>query len=103
MPTESVVVSVTHSGRTEPQEQIDEAFKRFWRGDLARSNVGLILDSDWSLVKTVTALGGSIHVRSKAAEEFEITVLIPSRDVGRNSIPSTVAAFGYSGRQLQAP
>ena len=97
---ESVTLSVINSGSTVPREQADEVFKRFCAA-MWCSNVGVNFGLGLSLAKKiVTALGGSICAKSEAGGEFEITVLIPSRDNGPDSIPSTIATFERSGRQL---
>jgi two-component system, OmpR family, heavy metal sensor histidine kinase CusS len=74
-----VVISVANTGSSIPSENADDVFKRFWRGDKARSDVGVHFGLGLSLTKKiVTAMNGKISVKTQDAGEFEITILIPA-------------------------
>jgi two-component system, OmpR family, heavy metal sensor histidine kinase CusS len=84
------VISVANTGSTIPPENTDDVFKRFWRGDKARSDVGIHFGLGLSLTKKiVTALNGKIAVKTQAGGEFEITVLIPTGDPLINQLHET--------------
>jgi two-component system, OmpR family, heavy metal sensor histidine kinase CusS len=76
-------LTVANSGSTVPQEQADDVFKRFWRGDAARSDTGVHCGLGLALTKKITTLlGGSVQVRSERGGEFEVAVSIPGRGEG---------------------
>lgn len=82
-------ISVSNTGSALSQDQVEQAFERFWRGDTARSDVGTHCGLGLSLVKkTLAILGGSVAVRSTQGGEFEITVSIPTEQHGSSSGPS---------------
>jgi two-component system heavy metal sensor histidine kinase CusS len=72
-------VSVSNTGSQLSQEQAEQAFGRFWRGDAARSAAGGHCGLGLALVaKAVGFLGGSVKIKSSVGREFEITVAFPA-------------------------
>lgn len=72
-------IRVGNSGSKLAQDEAERALERFWRGDTARSAVGIRCGLGLSLVKRVAeVLGGSVGVRSRAGGRFEVTLSIPS-------------------------
>jgi two-component system sensor histidine kinase QseC len=71
-------LSVSNSGSSLSQEQAEQAFARFWRGDPARSDIGVHCGLGLSLARTGLAiLGGAASVRSEAGGDFQITLVLP--------------------------
>jgi len=71
------VLTVTNSGSSVAQEDAENVFSRFWRGDASRSNVGVHFGLGLPLVKRiVTALGGTIRVQTAVGGNFSVTVKI---------------------------
>jgi len=84
------VISVANTGSSIPPENADDVFKRFWRGDKARSDVGVHFGLGLSLTKKIVAsMKGKIAVKTQAGGEFEITVLIPTGDSLINQLQET--------------
>jgi heavy metal sensor kinase len=72
-------IEVANSGSGLSQEQAEQAFNRFWRGDPTRSSSGASVGLGLTLVKrAVAVLGGKVQVRSSVGGEFMIAVTIPS-------------------------
>jgi two-component system, OmpR family, heavy metal sensor histidine kinase CusS len=76
----AVEILVANSGSRLSQDQAEHAFEQFWRGDEARSNLGVHCGLGLSLVgKIVTVLGGTARVRSCVDGDFEILIAFLSR------------------------
>ena len=76
----AVEISVGNSGSRLSQDQAEHAFEQFWRGDEARSNIGVHCGLGLSLVgKTVAVLGGTVRVRSWVGGDFEIVISFSDR------------------------
>jgi len=72
-------VRVTNSGSRLSPQQADHVFERFWRGDTARTDVGVHCGLGLPLVKeVVTVLGGAVTARSLEGGEFQMTLTIPN-------------------------
>ena len=64
---------VANTGSALSQEEAEEVFERFWRGDTARAGSGDHVGLGLSLVKKVTEiLEGSLAVTSSPGGKFEI-------------------------------
>jgi len=71
-------IHASNTGSRLSQEQAEQAFERFWRGDAARTDAGVHCGLGLPLVKRAAeALGGAVQVRSTAGGEFHITVFLP--------------------------
>lgn len=74
-----VEVRVTNTGSALSQDEAEQAFGRFWRGDAARTDAGVRCGLGLPLVgKIVAVLGGSVSVRSSRGGEFEMVVTVPA-------------------------
>jgi signal transduction histidine kinase len=72
--------AIENSGSKISQEQAESAFDQFWRGDEARSEVGVHCGLGLSLVRKIAAvLGGTAVARSSMGGSFEMAVSIPCR------------------------
>ncbi|MFH1417435.1 MAG: ATP-binding protein [Planctomycetota bacterium] len=75
-----VAISVTNTGSELTQDQAEQSFERFWRGDTSRQatgeHCGLGLSLSW---KMMALLGGSISVSSAAGGRFAISIVLPVR------------------------
>ena len=82
-------IRVTNSGSRLSGQGGDHVFERFWRGDDARTDVGIHCGLGLPLVKqVVTALGGSVAVASTEGGEFHITISIPNAPPQTPSSPA---------------
>jgi two-component system sensor histidine kinase QseC len=73
-------ISVANSGSRLSQEQVERAFEQFWRGDEARTDVGVHCGLGLSLVRKIASvLGGTAVARSSVGADFEVSVSIPTR------------------------
>ncbi len=72
-------IRIANSGSCLTQKQADHVFERLWRGDDARTDVGIHCGLGLPLVnQVVTVLGGAVAARSTAGGDFLITVSIPN-------------------------
>ncbi|MGQ9576749.1 MAG: ATP-binding protein [Thermoguttaceae bacterium] len=72
-------VVVANTGSRLSQDQLPNAFKRFWRGDAARGDTGVHCGLGLALTrKIILLLGGSVEVKSSVNSKFEITLSVPS-------------------------
>jgi two-component system heavy metal sensor histidine kinase CusS len=70
-----VTLRIGNTGSRLTSEQVPHVFERFWRGDAARTDVGLRCGLGLSLAqKMVTLLGGRISAESNARGEFVVTL-----------------------------
>jgi len=73
-----VDLRVTNTGSRLTQDEADQAFERFWRGDAARTGTGAHCGLGLTLVgEAVEALGGQVSVTSEKGGAFEIRVRLP--------------------------
>ncbi len=76
---EQWAITLANTGSCVSQEDVENVFDRFWRGDRARSNVGMHFGLGLSLVKRmITAMGGAVRVQSKNGGVFSVAILIPT-------------------------
>jgi two-component system, OmpR family, heavy metal sensor histidine kinase CusS len=74
------MVSVANTGSAVSQDQVENIFKRFWRGDAARTETGIHCGLGLALTKRIaTLLGGTIRVTSALGGRFEITITVPNQ------------------------
>lgn len=73
-------ISVSNTGSSFSQDQAESAFEQFWRGDEARSEVGVHCGLGLSLVRKIASvLGGTAVARCSMEGNFEVVVSIPTR------------------------
>lgn len=71
-------IRVRNSGSRLTQEQAQDVFERFWRGDAARSSNGTHCGLGLALVKkAIDLLGGTVAAKSTLGGDFEIAVSLP--------------------------
>jgi len=74
----AVLVRITNTGSELSQEEAEQAFARFWRGDSARKDTGQHYGLGLSLSQRIVALlGGSIQAESQAGGVFTIQLTLP--------------------------
>jgi len=77
-----LIVSVTDEGIGIPEQELEEIFHPFYRGDSARRGGGLGLGL--ALVRNiVNIMGGEIRVSSRQGEGTNVTFSVPLRDGSR--------------------
>ncbi len=85
-------IRVSNTGATLSQEEAGHVFERFWRGDAARSGIGIHAGLGLSLVSRAAAiLHGQITVQSRVGGQFAIAVVVPSAQATPADGPSTNA------------
>jgi two-component system sensor histidine kinase QseC len=76
----AAVLRVSNSGSMIGEDQTEQVFERFWRGDAARSATGTHAGLGLALVKKLAELlGGSVKVQSRKGGRFEVTFSIVGR------------------------
>jgi two-component system heavy metal sensor histidine kinase CusS len=75
-----VELEVGNSGSRVAMQDTDDIFQRFWRGDAARSDVGVHSGLGLPITKRmVEFLGGSVTARSCLGGDFEVTIQLPAK------------------------
>jgi signal transduction histidine kinase len=90
-----VILAVTDSGPPIPEEARERLFRRFWRGDEARSDAGVHCGIGLSLVQSLCdCLGYTIEVES--ADDGPVAFIVrgpPQRDRAAVEPPEQAASI----------
>jgi two-component system sensor histidine kinase BaeS len=77
--SDEVVFTLANSGSCISQADAENVFNRLWRGDKARTHVGLHFGLGLSLVKrSILAMGGEVQVKTEIGREFSISLKFPT-------------------------
>jgi signal transduction histidine kinase len=78
---ETTALSIGNTGSKVPSEDACRVFDRFWRGSLARSEVGSRFGLGLPIARMMTeAMGGRLEVETESGGEFKVTLTFPAAD-----------------------
>jgi heavy metal sensor kinase len=81
----SIIVRIANTGSRVTAEDAAHVFERFWRGDPARTEIGIHCGLGLSVCrKMVAVLDGSIRARSEVDGEFVVEISLPATNLHPN-------------------